>query len=217
MRDARGFTLIELLVVIVIIAILAAIVLPILRARKQAALRTSCASNLNQIAKAMYMYSDVQGGGPFPNTATGNDPFAVTGSTLPSLNLLYKGYLQDPRVFSCPTKPIPPAKIKAIEPYVSGTAWPSQKWMVPAQCSYGYDPGHGPNDAAAAIMADRKGNGANSDNHFANVGQNVLIGAGAVEWRDSPVNILDAKGLKDDDIFGLNSNIPRNLDGNVRQ
>jgi prepilin-type N-terminal cleavage/methylation domain-containing protein len=52
----RGFTLIELLVVIAIIAILAAILFPVFAQAKEAAKRTSCLSNSNQIGKAMLMY-----------------------------------------------------------------------------------------------------------------------------------------------------------------
>ena len=54
----RGFTLIELLVVIAIIAILAAILFPVLtRAREQGRI-SSCTSNLRQIYSALAMYLD---------------------------------------------------------------------------------------------------------------------------------------------------------------
>jgi prepilin-type N-terminal cleavage/methylation domain-containing protein/prepilin-type processing-associated H-X9-DG protein len=52
----RGFTLIELLVVIAIIAILAAILFPVFAQAREAARKTSCASQLNQVGKGLMMY-----------------------------------------------------------------------------------------------------------------------------------------------------------------
>src|SRR5438094_5752208 len=54
--QGRGFTLIELLVVIAIIAILAAILFPVFAQAREAARKTTCASNMKQIATATLLY-----------------------------------------------------------------------------------------------------------------------------------------------------------------
>ncbi|MCC6484638.1 MAG: prepilin-type N-terminal cleavage/methylation domain-containing protein [Armatimonadetes bacterium] len=57
LSSPSGFTLIELLVVIAIIAILAAILFPVFAKARQTALKAGCQSNLNQIGKAVMMYT----------------------------------------------------------------------------------------------------------------------------------------------------------------
>jgi prepilin-type N-terminal cleavage/methylation domain-containing protein len=54
----RGFTLIELLVVVAVMAILAALLLPVLGAAKGKAKRMTCSNNLRQINLGIHMYCD---------------------------------------------------------------------------------------------------------------------------------------------------------------
>jgi prepilin-type N-terminal cleavage/methylation domain-containing protein len=55
-RGSRGFTLTELLVVVAVIAILAAIMFPVLALARQAAQSTACLSNLHQLGLGLKMY-----------------------------------------------------------------------------------------------------------------------------------------------------------------
>ena len=54
----RAFTLVELLMVIAVIAILAALLMPVFDQAKGAAKRSNCVNNLSQINKALLMYAD---------------------------------------------------------------------------------------------------------------------------------------------------------------
>lgn len=56
-RTCSGFTLIELLVVIAIIAILAAILFPVFAQAREAARKSSCTSNMKQLALGALMYA----------------------------------------------------------------------------------------------------------------------------------------------------------------
>ena len=105
----KGFTLIELLVVIAIIAILAAILFPVFAKAREKARQSSCASNLKQIAMAMFQYKQDYDGlhvlsypiigehGQYPN------PCGDRTGTIYWFADLLQPYVKSEGVFICPS------------------------------------------------------------------------------------------------------------------
>ena len=100
-----AFTLIELLVVIAIIAILAAILFPAFARARENARRSSCQSNLKQIALGIKQYTQDYDE-RFPNipagtlnTTTGQYPWAY----------VVQPYIKSEQVFKCPSDTAPAA------------------------------------------------------------------------------------------------------------
>ncbi len=71
-----GFTLVEMLVVIAVIAILAALLLPVLSKAKMKGAEAACLNNQKQLALAWHMYAD-DNGGKVVNFSTYNPPSSV--------------------------------------------------------------------------------------------------------------------------------------------
>jgi len=87
----RGYTLIEILVVIAIVAVLASILFSVFSGAKENARRTTCQSNLKQLATAMQQYVQDNGGVYPVNPARWSDA-------------VYP-YVKNSEVFSCPDQP----------------------------------------------------------------------------------------------------------------
>jgi prepilin-type N-terminal cleavage/methylation domain-containing protein/prepilin-type processing-associated H-X9-DG protein len=114
-RSTPGFTLVELLVVIAIIAILAAILFPVMAGVRERARQTACMSNLRQLGTSVNMYVqdyeetypayDEQhldwGAGPW---GANNARVAHFYSQSRWIPLLYP-YVKSAQVFACPSDP----------------------------------------------------------------------------------------------------------------
>lgn len=112
-KKRRGFTLIELLVVIAIIAILAGILYPVFARAREAARRTSCLSNVQQLTKAMMMYvSDNDSRYPprYPDITPGPKFQCRTCRTI-DWRPYARPYVKSEQVFVCPSDTGIPAEL----------------------------------------------------------------------------------------------------------
>ena len=141
----RGFTLVELLVVIAIIAILIALLLPVVVGVKRKAQETACASNLRQIGQAMTMYTGHYGYFPFLH-------FESDEGQVECWPVLLRNLLQrNQQVFYCPAqdarcqwKPDAPGPVLYADAYATNFGYePGERlllyrWMY---FSYGFQSG----------------------------------------------------------------------------
>jgi prepilin-type N-terminal cleavage/methylation domain-containing protein len=128
MKLRRAFTLVELLVVIGIIAVLIGILLPTLGKAQEAARRTTCLSQLRELANSLRIYGTenkdicpIGGIAANPSSgAAGTNPdmqygFTYTvfwkgssGQGIAGLGYLaFSGLLKTPKTFYCPSEPDP--------------------------------------------------------------------------------------------------------------
>jgi len=98
----NGFTLIELLVVIAIIAILAAILFPVFARARENARRSSCQSNLKQIALGIFQYTQDYDE-KFPLYRTG--PYLGTQRPYAWADGGVQPYVKSVQILQCPSEP----------------------------------------------------------------------------------------------------------------
>jgi len=131
MNTRRGFTLIELLVVIAIIAILAAILFPVLARLKDRADQATCLSNLKQLGVAIDLYSQdnddrfpygidwwdrlfpsrwsTRNGYPWLNSSNGRtfyqeiNSLVAADSRNTSIDVVLSPYVKNPELWHCPS------------------------------------------------------------------------------------------------------------------
>jgi prepilin-type N-terminal cleavage/methylation domain-containing protein len=129
----HAFTLIELLVVIAIIAILAAILFPVFAQAKEAAKRTACVANSNQIGKGMLMYMG-DNDDRVPMLHYNRGPVVATAGTQDQAYVMnqMQGYLGDKTIYRCPSDSNATDQVLSLHPtsgvtipqgYPRDTAW----------------------------------------------------------------------------------------------
>jgi prepilin-type N-terminal cleavage/methylation domain-containing protein/prepilin-type processing-associated H-X9-DG protein len=109
-RKRSGFTLIELLVVIAVIALLAALLFPVLGLARDKARQASCLSNMKQIGTAHVIYmQDYDGNIPWHCDQTDGPPPTVRqylrNSCFPGwISNALRPYEKSPNIYYCPSQ-----------------------------------------------------------------------------------------------------------------
>ncbi|MFH1615243.1 MAG: type II secretion system protein [Planctomycetota bacterium] len=149
----KAFTLVELIVVISTIALLLAILAPVINKARAIASRTTCRSNLYNISLALKMYLDeyhetMPPASRFPSLEDPGDP---TGK--PPITEFILPYLAQPEIFKCPADTVKKYYLSQGSSYEynsqlggkrASTTRTSQRYGLRNEpVMYDYDPFHG--------------------------------------------------------------------------
>jgi len=188
-----AFTLIELLVVIAIIAILAGMLLPALARAREEGRRAVCRGNIGQLGKGCIAYSNENGDFfPYQDYQTSNSTSDVGTYPCNTLGLLYPEYVDDVKVFGCPSTNDDPKIYIAYDQGFRRSSFGCAEASggdPPLNTSYGYDRYLHYRDVSpsTAVAADMDGTAndpaSETSNHVG--GQNVLYFDGHVAWAKS--------------------------------
>ena len=97
-KNKAGFTLVELMVVAIIVAILAAVAIPLMTGNKKKAMATEAQAGLGTLRTALQVYKAENGG--YPTTIQGSALSAVTLLTVKNGDLAGKYFKDDGYVFT---------------------------------------------------------------------------------------------------------------------
>jgi prepilin-type N-terminal cleavage/methylation domain-containing protein len=102
-QHPKAFSLVELLVVIAVIAILAALMLPVLSRSKEEGRATACISNLHQIGIALQLYVDANNNTLPTMRDAPTDTNALATNSFPTVNVVLGTELGNTNVLRCPS------------------------------------------------------------------------------------------------------------------
>jgi prepilin-type processing-associated H-X9-DG protein/prepilin-type N-terminal cleavage/methylation domain-containing protein len=213
-REHRAFTLPELLVVIGIIALLIAILLPVLNRAREQANRVKCAANLRSIGQGLTMYINQWRYYPGHCTQLGGpgDIYAIWPARI---NL----FLGDKNVFHCPSQdddiawPLSPGRHRVATDAESGWGYNAGDVLLrtgPASMRFSY----GYNAYGAAGHTDtRPSLGLGHDIRWGMIGENE-VKASLVRMPAEMIAITDSVQDTDWNFF-IDSNNPASAPGTI--